>query len=111
MSNKKFFFPWWCIIVAYVLSFIIAVVCLGFTAIRGFQYGDDKVRRWLGSILVGLFSSILLTQPLKVLSLALLFSFFCRRKSQGETFIEEEDPIEDFTVSTIDAHRKFPVRK
>lgn len=107
--SERFYFPWWCLIVAYVLSFIVAGVCLAFVVIYGISYGDDKVRRWLGSIVIGFFSSIFFTQPLKVLALVILFYLCCRRKSQAEVFIEEEDPIEDFTVSTTDAHKKFPV--
>lgn len=107
--SERFYFPWWCLIVAYVLSILVGGVCIAFIVIHGISYGDDKVRRWLASIVIGFFSSIFLTQPLKVLTLALLFYMCCRRKSHAEAFIEEEDPIEDFTVSTIDADKKFPV--
>ena len=107
--NERFYFPWWCLIVAYLLSFIVAGVSLAFVVIFGISYGDEKVRRWLGSIAIGFFSSIFFTQPLKVLSLLILFYMCCRRKSRAEVFIDEEDPIEDFTVATTDAHKKFPV--
>jgi hypothetical protein len=110
-EQKKFLLPWWCIIVAYVLSFLMVATSIAFILIRSAQYGDVKVRRWLGSILTSFCASVLLTQPLKVLSLALLFMCLCRKKSQADAFIEHEDPIEDFTISTTDAHRKFPVKK
>lgn len=74
------------------------------------QYGNVRVGQWLGSIVTGFFASIFLTQPLKVISLALLFMCFCRKQNNVEAFIEEEDPIADFTVSAEDARRKFPVR-
>jgi hypothetical protein len=83
---------------------------VAFILIKSVGYGDSDTRKWLGSVLTSFCASVLFTQPLKVLSLAVLFMCFCRKKSQVEAFIEHEDPIEDFTVSTTDAHRKFPVK-
>ena len=108
-SKRKFLFPWWCLILAYVLSVLFVAVSIFFVAIRGIQYGNVRVGQWLGSIVTGFFASIFLTQPLKVISLALLFMCFCRKKNRAEAFIEEEDPIADFTVSAEDVGRKFPV--
>ncbi len=33
---------------------------------RGIEFGDTKVHKWLTSMIVGFFSSILLSQPIKV---------------------------------------------
>ena len=110
-KEKKFLLPWWCLIIAYILSFLMVAVSVAFILIRAVQYGDLKTRQWLGSILTSFFASVLLTQPLKVLALAIFFMCVCRKKSQGDAFIEQEDPIEDFTVSREDPHRKFPVKK
>ncbi|CAF2746440.1 unnamed protein product [Rotaria sp. Silwood2] len=71
------------------------------------QYDDSKIHRWLGLILASFYAAVLLTQPFKVLALALLFICFCRKKSQVEAFIEQEDPVEEFTVSIEDSDRKF----
>jgi len=108
-QENKFLLPWWCLILAYILSFLMVATSVLVIILRSVQYGDAETRQWLGSILTSFFASVLLTQPLKVLSLALLFMCFCRNKPQNDAFIEEEDPIEDFTVSTTDAHRKLPV--
>lgn len=110
-KENKFLFPWWCLIVAYILSVLIVITSIGFILIFGVSYGDVTVRQWLGSILTSFFASVLLIQPLKVFVLALLFMCLCRKKSQTEAFIEKEDPIEDFTLSTKDSHKKFPVKK
>lgn len=64
--------PWWCKIVAHVLSFLIILVCSFFMAIFGIQMGNEKVTEWLTSFCSSLFSSIFLTQPIKVLLLLLL---------------------------------------
>lgn len=108
-KEKRFLLPWWCLIVAYILSFLMAGIAIAFILIRCVQYGDAKTQQWLGTILTNFFASVLLVQPLKVLSLALLFMCLCRKKTHNDAFIEHEDPIEDFTVSADDANRKFPV--
>jgi hypothetical protein len=109
-KENKFLLPWWCLILAYILSFLMVSTSIVFILIRSAEYGDVIVRQWLGSIITSFCASVLLTQPLKVLLLALLFMCLCRKKSQADAFIEHEDPIEDFTISTTDAHRKFPVK-
>lgn len=109
IKKKRFLFPWWCRILAYILSVLIVGTSITFILLRGAQYGDVVVRQWLGSILISFCASVLLTQPMKVFSLAILFLCLCRKKAQAEAFLDEEDPIEDFTISRKDPHRKFPV--
>jgi hypothetical protein len=108
-KERRFLLPWWFLIIAYLLSFLMVATSVMFILITSVRIGNEKVQQWLGSILASFCASVLLTQPLKVLSLALLFMCLCRKKEQAEAFIEEEDPVEDFTVSTTDIHRKFAV--
>ncbi|UJR25593.1 hypothetical protein I4U23_006937 [Adineta vaga] len=110
IKGKKFLFPWWFIFIAYFLSFLMVATSVTFILFTSVRIGNEKVQQWLGSILASFCASVLLTQPLKVLSLALLFMCLCQKKEQVEAFIEQEDPLEDFTVSTTDPHRKFPPR-
>jgi hypothetical protein len=58
--------PWWCLYITYGLCLMLAGVSIFFIIVRGIEFGDEKVQQWLISILAGFFSSILLTQPLKV---------------------------------------------
>jgi hypothetical protein len=60
-------FPWWCLFIAYGISFIVVVTSTFFIIVRGIQFGDLKTRKWLTSLISGFFSSILLLQPLKVI--------------------------------------------
>ncbi|CAF1236168.1 unnamed protein product [Adineta ricciae] len=107
-KKKKFLLPWWFLIIAYFLSFLMAATSVVFILFASVRMGNEKVQQWLGAILASFCTSVLITQPLKVLSLAILFMCICRKKEQEEAFIEQEDPVEDFTISTTDAHRKFP---
>ena len=59
-------FPWWFKIFAYVLSFSFATVSLFFVIIKGIEFGDEKVQKWLTSLLISFLSSLLLTQPIQV---------------------------------------------
>jgi hypothetical protein len=67
-KKKKtvFLFPWWFKIVAYVMSVSIIGVSAFFIAIRGILLGDLEVKKWLVSFLSSVFSSVFLTQPIKV---------------------------------------------
>ncbi len=59
-------FPWWCLFIAYGLSLLIIGISMFFIIVRGIEFGDSKTQKWLTSVLTGFFSSILLTQPIKV---------------------------------------------
>lgn len=59
-------FPWWCKIIAYILSLIIVTVCLFFTISRGISFGDDKVQDWLIAFMSSALASVTFTQPLSV---------------------------------------------
>jgi Na+/H+ antiporter NhaD/arsenite permease-like protein len=70
--KSSFTFPWWCIFIVYGLCIILVGLSIIFIIARGIEFGDDKTQKWLTSILSGFFSSILLTQPLKVTFFRLL---------------------------------------
>jgi len=59
-------FPWWFRVFAYMLSFAFAGVSLFFVIIKGLVFGNDKVTKWVTSIIVSFFTSAFLTQPIKV---------------------------------------------
>lgn len=58
--------PWWSLFLIYGLCLILMILSIFFIVALGIEFGDFKAQQWLTSILSGLFSSILLTQPLKV---------------------------------------------
>jgi hypothetical protein len=94
-------FPWWCIFITYGLCVLLVGISIFFIIVRGIEFGDVKTQKWITSILSGFFSSILLTQPLKVkllflflselnvfllkiLCLAIFFAFFCRNSDDDK---------------------------
>jgi len=59
---------------------------------RGIELKDLKCQKWLTSILTGFFSSILLTQPMKVLCLSIFVSFFFKNSSddkEGKIYLDD----------------------
>ncbi|CAF4162103.1 unnamed protein product, partial [Adineta steineri] len=94
IKNKKsqFTFPWWCLFIAYTLSFMIIAVSIFFIIVKGIIFGDLKTQKWLTSVLTGFFSSIILTQPIKILGLAVFFTLFCRNPNddkEAKEYIDE----------------------
>ena len=66
-KKKPFTLPWWFIFVAYGLSALVVCVSGFFIWARGVEFGDTKTRKWLTSSITGFFSSIIVTQPVKVI--------------------------------------------
>lgn len=66
-QTKCFIFPWWCLYIAYFLSFIFIIISIFFIIIRSIELEDFKVQQCLTSIIAGFLSSIFLTQPIHVL--------------------------------------------
>lgn len=64
--KSKLTFPWWFKIIAYVLSFIFASVSAFFIVVKGITFGDEKSLKWLTSLIISVFTSFLLTQPIQV---------------------------------------------
>jgi len=75
--NKSYTIPWWCKILAYLLSFACMFVSIFFIVIKGIEFGDEKVRKWITSLLVSFLTSVLLTQPIQVTNFRdLLMAYF-----------------------------------
>ncbi|CAF1622969.1 unnamed protein product [Adineta ricciae] len=103
-------FPWWCIFIAYGLCILLVGVSILFIVARGIEFGDEKTQKWLISILTGLFSSILLTQPLKLLILAIVFACFCRKLNEDKEALEFLD-YESLELNFDEEYLHFPKKK
>ena len=96
-QKKRIFslkFPWWFKIVAYLLSFTFTSVSLVFVIIKGIEFGDAQVTKWLTSLIISFLSSILFTQPLKVALMTFLFVLVCRKfENKNEIDSEGDDKM------------------
>ncbi|CAF0948943.1 unnamed protein product [Adineta ricciae] len=92
-GKTGFTFAWWWIFIAYALCVALAGLSAVFIIARGIEFGDEKTQKWLISILSGLLSSILLTQPLKSLCLVIIFAYFCRKfddDKEADGYLDDE---------------------
>jgi len=64
-SKAPFSFPWWGKIIAYFLSYLFAGICIFFIIVKGISFGNDLTTKWLTSVLISLFTSVFLTQPIQ----------------------------------------------
>ncbi|CAH8872331.1 unnamed protein product [Trichobilharzia szidati] len=82
-----------------ILAWLLIVLCLAtavaFTTFYGVMFGEDTCKKWLSSLFLSFFINIFLAQPIKVLLMAMLYSFACKspdRLDQLQLF-EEEDRL------------------
>ncbi|CAF1004007.1 unnamed protein product [Adineta steineri] len=92
-------FPWWCLFIAYGVSMIIIVISIFFIIVRGIEFGDVKTQQWLTSVLTGFFSSVIFTQPIKIICLAIFFICFCRNSEDEKETSEYINEDDEFNIS------------
>ena len=65
-----------------------------FVIIKGIEFGDAQVTKWLTSLIISFLSSILFTQPLKVALMTFLFVLLCRKfENKNEMDNEGDDEM------------------
>ena len=92
-KKGKLTLPWWFIFIAYALSALVFLTSAFFIIVRGIEFGDTKTQKWLTSSIAGFFSSILLTQPMKVLLMAIFFTLLLRRDDDEAIDDDDNDDI------------------
>ncbi|CAF1389386.1 unnamed protein product, partial [Adineta ricciae] len=96
-KKKTLMFPWWFVLLGYGLCLISVTVSILFIIARGIEFGDEKTEKLLISIISGLFSSILFTQPLRIIALAIFFACFCRspqNDKEADELLNDGDQID-----------------
>lgn len=83
--KKKFKFPWWFKIIIYIICLIISGVSLFFIIVKGIEFGNEKVEKWVTSLFLSFLMSIFLTQPVKMIFLTFLLVVLFK------SFNDEED--------------------
>jgi len=87
--------PWWCSVIAWILLWMTVGVCVAFVTFYGIMFQDEKCKKWITSMIVSFVSSVLLTQPVKVLLLALFLALVFKKtddQDEEEELDDEEDP-------------------
>ncbi|XP_042202967.1 polycystic kidney disease protein 1-like 2 [Homarus americanus] len=93
-KKKKFTLPWWFALVAWLLVVACIAVSCFFLLMYGVMFGNSKATKWITSLVISFFTSILFVEPLKVFILAMLMSAIFKSPNLDEDDVEEdeEDP-------------------
>ena len=88
-KKKKKSFPWWTVFIGWTLV-IAAIFCSAFFVFSySMQWGKEKSNSWLISMLLSVFQSVMIIQPLKVFMLAAIVAIILK-KPDVEDLDDEE---------------------
>ena len=100
LNSSKYFFrvdkSWPAIVI--IVSWILCILCILGGALMvfafGVTFGNSKTYQWMTSMITSVFSSILITQPLKVLIMIGFISFCCKIKPFDDDHVDldEDEP-------------------
>ena len=65
--KQRYPLPYWCQYIAWSLALTSTLASATFVTFYGMQWGFDKSSRWLSSIILSFFSSVVIVQPVKVM--------------------------------------------
>ncbi|XP_035669852.1 polycystic kidney disease protein 1-like 2 [Branchiostoma floridae] len=99
--------PHWCVYIGWVLVFLSATVSAFFVILYSMEWGAEKSGEWLTSILLSIFQSVLVVQPIKVIIFAVIIAITFKK------FGKEEDTLtsggladdEEFLPPAADANK------
>ncbi|XP_068242609.1 polycystin-1-like protein 2 [Palaemon carinicauda] len=91
-KKKSFTLPWWFSIIAWILVWLCLAVSCFFLLMYGIQFGNTKATKWVTSLIISFFSSILFVQPLKIFAMAIFASLVCK---SGEIDVDDADEDEE----------------
>lgn len=81
-------FPWWFVYIGWLLCFSTAAAAGFFTLLYGLSFDNKQQEEWLVSMFVSMAQDILISQPLKVIIVAVLFALLLKKPQD-----EEDDVI------------------
>lgn len=67
-KKKSCDLPWGFVIIGWILLWAATLVSAAFVTFYGVMFQDVKCKKWITSMLISFFTSIFITQPLKVIS-------------------------------------------
>jgi hypothetical protein len=112
-KKSKLMLPWYCRYIAWALCALSILVSIFFLWAYGIQFGDEKTRKWITSLIISFFASILVTQPIKVFITAMILSTLF--KSPDTDVDDSEEDEEELDIDLLPdeewLHSLTPVRK
>jgi hypothetical protein len=83
-------------------------VSIFFIIVKGIEFGDEKVSKWITSLLISFLSSVLLTQPIQALLFTFVFVMLLRKYDESKDFeYDHDDKGESLNnIKQVEALRK-----
>ena len=78
--------PWWILYIAWFLVISTSLVSSYFVMLYGLKYGYNKSVSWLVSFLTGFTQSACVTQPVKVLAIAVVVTMIFKKPAEFDDF-------------------------
>ncbi|XP_068216780.1 polycystin-1-like protein 2 [Palaemon carinicauda] len=93
--KKQKSFPWWTLYIAWIVAILSIGAGAFFTFAYGVTFGEELTKKWLGALLVSFFSSVLFTQPIKVILMAVIFSAVFKKpvEDEDDADFDEREPV------------------
>ena len=118
-GRKQFQLPHFCIYVAWFVCIVGSLLASIFMILYSLQWGREKSERWLSSIFLSATEDIFVSQPLKIVLLAVILALKYKSKGNrvgdhaknGKSF-QSDHPAEtmfDITKDDIETQRKYRV--
>ena len=79
--------PWWCVYIAWTIVILVSMVSSYFVMLYGLKYGYQKSLEWLISFFTAFFQSACLQQPMKVVAIAMVMTYICKKPVEIEGMV------------------------
>ena len=104
-KNNRFTLPHYFKYVGWALCIFSIAISIFFLWAYGIQFGDEKTRKWITSLIVSFFASILVTQPIKVFLTAIILSTIF--KSPEVDIDDSEEDEDDIDLTTLEEDEEW----
>lgn len=117
-GRKPFQLPHFCIYVAWFICIVGSLLASVFTILYSLQWGKEKSERWLSSVFLSTTEDIFVSQPLKIVVLAVILALIYKSKGSrignltenGKTIQSDHSKVMfDFAKDDIEQQRKYRV--
>ncbi|XP_070581325.1 polycystin-1-like protein 2 [Ptychodera flava] len=83
-TKKKKTLPHWCLYLGWFICILTVVTSAFFVILYSMEWGADKSEQWLVSIILSFSLSVLVTQPVQVIMIAIFFSCFMKKVTDDD---------------------------
>jgi len=116
-GGKRFQLPHFCIYVAWFVCIVGSLLASVFTILYSIQWGREKSERWLSSIFLSTTEDIFVSQPLKIVVLAVILALRCKSKinragdlAENGKSVQSDHPQTMFNIAKDDIERQRKYR-